>query len=106
MAVVQGLEEAVVGTTRPDLTFIFDIAPEVGLQRAAERKKAGENTEGKSGGHDRFESMNLAFHYSLRDEFLAIAKAEPERCVVIDAAESRDRIAEQIWTAVRERFKL
>jgi dTMP kinase len=50
--------------------------------------------------------MNLAFHYSLRDEFLAIAKAEPERCVVIDAAESRDRIAEQIWTAVRERFKL
>ncbi len=101
VAVIQGLEDAVVGDTRPDLTFIFDIAPEVGLRRAAVRRGTAE-----ASAPDRFEGMNLAFHRNLREEFLAIAKAEPERCVLIDAAEPRDRIAEQIWTVVRERLNV
>ncbi len=48
----------------------------------------------------------MAFHRSLREEFLAIAKAEPERCVVIDASETALRVEDKIWAIVRERFSL
>jgi dTMP kinase len=50
--------------------------------------------------------MNLAFHRSLREEFLAIAKAEPDRCVVIDASNNTERVATDVWAAVRAKFKL
>lgn len=110
-SVIETLDAAVVASTRPDLTVIFDIPPELGLRRAARRKR---ETEGKSegpatakeGGLDRFEGMNLAFHRSLREEFLVIAKAEPERCVVVDASLSAQAVEDQIWSIVRDRFKL
>ena len=92
---------AVVGATQPDLTIIFDIPPDVGLRRAALRKRASENDE-----PDRFESMNVAFHRSLREEFLAIAKAEPNRCVVIDASQNTQTVENRVWSIVRERFGL
>ena len=50
--------------------------------------------------------MNLAFHRSLREEFLAIAKAEPNRCVVVDASKDVNRVAGEVWLIVRERFKI
>ncbi len=46
----------------------------------------------------------MAFHRSLRQEFLAIAKAEPRRCVVIDATEGERRVEDKVWAIVRERF--
>jgi len=103
-SIIETLDKAVVGETRPDLTLIFDVPPELGLRRAAARKSDGEASPQK--GPDHFESMNLAFHASLRDEFLAIAKAEPERCAVIDASKDVEPIADNVWSVVRERFKL
>ena len=50
--------------------------------------------------------MNLAFHRSLREEFLSIAKEEPKRCVVVDASESERRVEDKLWAIVRERFGL
>jgi hypothetical protein len=62
------LERAVVGETRPQLTIVFDVDPELGLERARQRDP----------GHaDRFERMGLAFHQRLRAGFLEIAGAEP-----------------------------
>lgn len=55
---------------------------------------------------DRFETMNLAFHRSLRSEFLAIAKAEPERCAVVDASDTPTRVEDKVWSIVRDRFRL
>ena len=100
------MDAAVVGATRPDLTIIFDLPPELGLRRAAERKR--ERTQGSAAeqGLDRFETMSMAFHRSLRAEFLAIAKAEPERCVVVDASKDMQAVADRVWAVVRERFKL
>ena len=104
--VVETMDRAVVGSTLPDLTIIFDLPPELGLKRAAERK--AQDASGEAGGNapDRFETMNMAFHRSLREEFLAIAKAEPKRCVVIDASETPLRVEDKIWAIVRERFSL
>ena len=106
LSVIETIDCAVVGPTRPDLTIIFDLPPELGLKRAARRKTLNTSGEPESVSPDRFETMNLAFHRSLREEFLAIAKAEPRRCVVIDAAESEQRVEEKVWAIVRERFDI
>jgi dTMP kinase len=106
ISLIETLEKAVVGSTRPDLTLIFDIDPELGLRRAAARKVEAGESAGAKPGPDRFEIMNIGFHRSLREEFLAIAKAEPDRCIVIDANQLPERIADQVWTIVRDRFHI
>lgn len=94
--VVKALERIVVGDTKPDLTLILDLPPEQGLARASARR--GQDSV------DRFESEALAFHQTLRQAFLAIAKAEPERCVVIDATGPEETVANMIWDAVQARL--
>jgi dTMP kinase len=107
LSVIDAMDSAVVGATRPDLTLIFDLPPEIGLKRAADRNaEKAKDEAGEGGVLDRFETMNMAFHRSLRQEFLAIAKAQPERCAVVDAADSPRRVEEKVWAIVRERFKL
>lgn len=106
LSIIDVLDSAVVGKTRPNLTIIFDLPPELGLKRAAERKRQNKNNETAGKELDRFETMNLAFHRSLREEFLAIAKAEPGRCIVIDASRNIHVIAEEVWSIVRRRFDL
>jgi dTMP kinase len=93
-ALIAGLETAVVGSTRPDLTLMLDLPVEEGLARAGRR----------GGVEERFERKGRAFHERLRQGFLAIATAEPDRCVVIDAARSPDAVAEAVWAAVQARF--
>jgi dTMP kinase len=91
------LERLTVGATRPDLTLILDLAPEVGLERASKRRGGKE-------GADRFESEGLAFHQTLRRAFLDIAAAEPRRCAVIDASKRENEVAAGIWSAVETRL--
>jgi dTMP kinase len=105
-SVIDTLDSAVVGQTRPDLTLIFDLPPEVGLQRAAKRNSESKEDGGAEAAPDRFEGMNLAFHRSLRQEFLAIAKAEPDRCVVVDASRDERSVEQSVWAIVRDRFGL
>ena len=83
-----------VGGTRPDLTLILDLPVEQGLARAL----------GRGDGEERFERKGAAFHERLRQGFLEIAGREPERCVVIDAAEPPDQVAQAVWAAVRTRL--
>lgn len=90
---VDALESAVVGATRPHLTLVFDLDPALGLARAKER-----------GGADRFERKGLAFHESLREGFKTIAAAEPTRCVLLDASHSIDVIAAEIAVIVEARL--
>src|SRR6185437_8020211 len=70
------LYRLVAGDFRPDLTIILDVPAAVGLERARRRG---------AGGEDRFERMGLAFHEKLRAGFLAVARKDRERCVVIDS---------------------
>jgi dTMP kinase len=90
---IRTLERVVVGELRPTMTFILDVPPDVGLERAASRQGDGK-------GRDRFEAEGLAFHERLRSIFLEIAAAEPERCVVIDAQDDEEAVAERIWKHV------
>lgn len=94
---LRALERVTIGEKRPDLTLILDLPAEVGLARAAARRGAGTAS-------DRFEGEGFAFHAALRDAYLAIAAAEPERCVVVDASQSEQEIAQAIWDTVSHRL--
>jgi len=83
---------------KPDLTLILDMPVADGLGRAQARLKA------KASGEDRFERMDSGFHERMRQGFLAIAKAEPERCVVIDARGDVDAVHDAVATAVADRL--
>jgi dTMP kinase len=100
LTILDALERIIVGNTRPDLTIILDLPAEEGLRRIAAR--GGEAMPQP----DRFESMNMSFHESLRQEFLDIARAEPQRCVVIDANRPEDKVALDVWVAVKQKFEL
>jgi dTMP kinase len=69
------LQLLVQGELRPDLTLILDLDPEIGLARASNR-----------GELDRFELEQQSFFRHVRQSYLDIAQAEPERCKVIDAS--------------------
>jgi dTMP kinase len=92
---IEALETHVLGAIRADLTLILDIPAEVGLARAA----------GRDHRETRFEAKGLAFHRRLREAFLAIARAQPARCMVIDAAAEADRVADAVWAAVKGRVE-
>jgi dTMP kinase len=95
---IAALYRAAVGDFRPDMTIVLDLPVDVGLGRANQRNDDGETAE------DRYERMDKAFHQRLHDGFLAIAAAEPDRCVVIDAGGEPDGVAERIWAAVTAKF--
>ena len=94
---IDAIDRVVVGDTVPDITIILDLAPEIGLQRAAERRPDGVRT-------DPFEARDLEFHRRLRTGFLAIADAEPSRCVVVDANGPAAPIAATIWRTIESRL--
>lgn len=78
----------------PDLTLIFDMDPALSASRAGAR----------GGAEDRFERMGLAFQRTLREEFRAIAGAEPARCCIIEAGGAPQEVAEAVWAVVCERL--
>jgi dTMP kinase len=80
LAMLTRLNEFATGGMRPDRTFVLDFAAEAGLARTRARMRGAERTP------DRFEGQRAEFHRRVRDGFLAIARAEPDRVTVIDAA--------------------
>ncbi|HEV2566179.1 MAG TPA: dTMP kinase [Microvirga sp.] len=95
---IDQLETVTLRGVKPDLTFILDLPAETGLARAGARQA------GKGEGADRFEKEDLSFHQSLRQAYLAIARAEPRRCVVINADQDPGEVETAIWAALRERL--
>ena len=91
---MKNLERVAIGGMVPDITIVLDIDPAIGLKRAASRGVAA----------DRYEKEDISLHQSRRDAFLAIAKAEPERCLVVDAVAPEDEIASKILGAVRAKM--
>jgi dTMP kinase len=90
---IEALSKMVIGGDMPGLTLILDLPVDVGLSRSHAR-----------GGEDRYERMGTAFHETLREAFLAIAKAQPERCVTVDATAGEEEVARQIWHSVTSRL--
>jgi dTMP kinase len=97
---IGALETLALNGNNPDLTIILDMDPETAFERVAAR----EIEEGLAQTGDRFEKEELEWHRRLRTGFLAIAKANPDRCVVISAEQSEDALEEAVWDLVSRRF--
>lgn len=89
---IAALHQMTLGNLMPDATIILDIDPTIGLARA----------KGRAGNETRFEGMELDFHHQVRAGFLAIARAEPARCHVIDATQPTDSVHAQIWAKISQ----
>ena len=93
-SLIQTLERHVLGETRPDLTLILALPADIGLARTMARNHA----------ETRFEAKGAGFHERLREGFLAIARVEADRCVLIDAAQALEAVEAAIWAAVDARL--
>jgi dTMP kinase len=93
---IRRIDSVVLDDFKPDLTLMLDLDVETGLKRAKARGAA----------ESRFENFDRDFHERLRQAFLEIAKRNPDRCVIIDAAQDQDAVAAAIWAAVARRFGL
>lgn len=85
----------IAGDFKPDMTFILDMDPKIGIARSMDR--AGNNEQ-------RFENMNLNFHNNLREGFLTIAHSEPERCIIVNANQNIDDVHQEIVTKFKGRL--
>jgi len=82
------------GGLMPDRTVLFDLPVEAGLSRRA---------SGAASDFTRFESTeqhDLGFHQRVRDGYLEMATADPERWRVIDAAQATDSVGDDLWQAI------
>lgn len=87
---VARLNEFATGGVLPDRTILLDIDPQIGLARAT------------TGGADRLEQEDVAFHQRVRDGFLAIAREEPHRVRVVDGSGTIEQVGEAIRAALRD----
>ncbi|MGB1547016.1 MAG: dTMP kinase [Alphaproteobacteria bacterium] len=94
IAWLESLYQAVAGDFAPDLTLLLDLPVEEGLKR----------TDARGVGNNHYERMDPAFHERLRAGYLALAKANPGRIAVIDAAGEAKAIQAEIQRVVAERL--
>ncbi|MBC2717103.1 MAG: dTMP kinase [Desulfobacteraceae bacterium] len=89
---IQQLNSLVLEGLKPDITFILDLDPEIGLKRAWKQIKDGSRAESET----RFENERLQFHESVRNGYLELARQEPNRFVVVDASMDPSKVSEQM----------
>jgi len=97
----RGLPEADVATLerwvhpglQPDLTFLFDLEPEIAAVRLARAQRS-----------DRFEAEQRDFFTRVREHYLARARAQPRRFLVVDTSQDKPVVQEQLIDAVRRRL--
>ena len=84
------------GPVRPDLTVLLDLDPARGLGRASVRDQ---------GQADRFEVLGAEFHRKVREAYHSLAKEEPGRFFVVDAARPPEAVGEEVWHEIVRRFR-
>jgi len=90
LAMVKAVNKAATQGLTPDLTILLDMPVEGGLARKKSRKQ------------DRFEQETLAFHQRVRQGYLKLAADESGRWLVVDASQSKEKIADIIWQRVSQ----
>ena len=88
LALIYHLNRVATGGLTPNITFILDLPPEIGLQRQQRGKTH----------RDRLDREPLDLHRKVREGYLSAAKADPERVKLIDATQSPDAVHAAILT--------
>lgn len=107
-AFIETLSRETVGGMTPDLTLLLDLPVETGLQRAHARRNAKGATAGV-GEHgdlpDRFEAETVVFFERVRERYLAIAAAEPQRVRILEATLPPAALLDAAMDAVQPWFE-
>lgn len=85
---IHQLNRVATGGLVPDITFILDLPPEIGLQR----QQRGETHQ------DRLDKEPLELHRKVREGYLSAAEADPHRVKLIDATQPPDTVHNAILT--------
>ncbi|MFZ1667052.1 MAG: dTMP kinase [Trichococcus flocculiformis] len=80
----------------PDVTLYIDVPAEVGIQRIHANLDERE--------YNRLDQEKLAFHEKVRAGYLQLAKANPERIVVVDGTMNREEVAEACYHIIKNRY--
>ena len=89
---IKDLNKSLIDNLKPNLTFLFDIDPKIGLRRSKKRI----NNE------LRYENMPLTYHRKIRNAYLDIAKKNKKRIKIIDGSLDKDTISEIIWSIIQK----
>jgi len=92
---VDTINQFAIGDTKPDLTILIDLPPEIGLARVHARS---------DGQLDRMEKEAIGFFQAVRQGYLDLAKSEPKRFLVLDGSQSVEELETQIWQRVEATF--
>lgn len=79
----------------PDVTFLLDLSPEIGLQRKRDSDEP----------LNRLEHEKLTSHQKVREGYLAVAKAAPDRVILIDAQQDEDTIHQLLVSETKKRIQ-
>jgi len=96
---LRALNDWATDSIAPDLTLIYDLHEAVGLARARKRNELSSQSQDES----RLEGEDLRFHRRVREGYLALAEAKPERYAVIDAEGTIDEVLDRTWSVVMTR---
>ncbi len=85
LSMVEGINNLATGGLRPDLIILLDMPPQSSLQRKSSRHT------------DRFEAEDMSFHQKIRQGYMELARAEPDRWKVIEGNREMQEISREIW---------
>jgi dTMP kinase len=91
--IVERLNAFAVGDSIPDITFVLDVDAPTAQSRMQKPRRA-----------DRMEQQPVEFYERVREAYRELAAREPDRIVLIDGAQAPDKIDNEIWKTLCERF--
>jgi dTMP kinase len=91
---VEAIDRICVGDTVPDLTLVLDLPIAIARKRLVAR----------AGAADAIESRLVSYHEAVHRGFLEIARANPQRCVVLDASVEPRELAAAAMRAIETRL--
>ena len=94
LEIIKKIENIVIGQFKPELTFLLNIDPKIGIQRS---KRPGNKDL-------RYENMDIKFHNKVYRSYLKIASLNKRRIIMIDGSKSILDIENQIWKNVKNKI--
>ena len=102
VALIQKLHQLMLDNLTPDLTLLFDLPPKVGLSRAWKQI----NQKTRSAAETRFEEEAISFHEKVRAGYLSLARANPKRFSIINAAPGENQVRKAIIKTLKKMLNL
>ncbi len=92
------LHRLILDDLKPEMTFLLDLSPRIGLARAWKQLDNGT----RSGTESRFEEETISFHEKVRAGYLELARRQPERIRVVDGSQDKKQVQMDIRDALAD----